>query len=356
MIRAIEALIEQRKGLQNQLKEDLGDLAEEFTSHFRPGRRKRSHSILERIGNTLNELIAVSDREWDAQSNNHSSKVFASLQQKLETMEARYRNLNSLLVNFSKLEQRLGQLIDKLPETKDETRVKSELQAVREQISPFQYADFEQRFRGGQQAVSEQLKVYVPLFADRSPVLDLGCGRGEFVALLQQAGIQAQGVDLSLTMLKEAQDADLPCRHGDIVEALRSCSSDSLGGIFSAQVIEHLDSETVQHLVKDSFRALRPGGMLLLETVNPLSLFAFSRIFLLDTTHRSALHPEFMRYLLESCAFTDVEIIYGPLPEPERLRLVSPQTPESDVLNQNTDKLNRLLFDSSVYAVKGFKP
>jgi len=221
MIRAIEALIEQRKGLQNQLKEDLGDLAEEFTSHFRPGRRKRSHSILERIGNTLNELIAVSDREWDAQSNNHSSKVFASLQQKLETMEARYRNLNSLLVNFSKLEQRLGQLIDKLPETKDETRVKSELQAVREQISPFQYADFEQRFRGGQQAVSEQLKVYVPLFADRSPVLDLGCGRGEFVALLQQAGIQAQGVDLSLTMLKEAQDADLPCRHGDIVEALR---------------------------------------------------------------------------------------------------------------------------------------
>lgn len=356
MIRTIEALMEQRKALQNRLKQELGDLTQDLAGGFHFGRRKRLHSALEKLADTIGELITVSDREWDAQSNNHSSQVFASLQQKIETLDARYRHFNSLLADFSRLEQRLGQLIDRLADEEEKTEIRKEMQTIREQISPFQYADFEQRFRGGSQAVSAQLKGYVSLFSDRSPVLDLGCGRGEFVSLLGQAGIQAQGVDLSLTMLKKARDADLPCRRGDIVATLRACSENSLGGVFSAQVIEHLDSETLQILVQEAFRALRPGGLLLLETVNPLSLFAFSRIYLLDTTHRSALHPEFMRYLLESCAFAEVEILYGPLPENERLGLVAPQTPESAVINQNADKLNRLLFGSTVYAVKGIKP
>jgi len=358
MIRTIEALIEQRNGLQKQLTAVLSDLADESGLPFwrRYGQKKRLRSALLHLGQTIAELITVSDREWDAQSNNHSSQVFASLQHKIGTLDAEYRHMKSLLVTFSELEQRLACLIDHLPPREESSACKEELQAIKEQLSPFQYADFEQRFRGGREAVREQLKGYISLFSGHAPVLDLGCGRGEFVAMLLEAGIHAEGVDLSHSMLKEAKHNGLPCRYGELLSTLRLYQSGSLGGIFSAQVIEHIDTEPLRQLVNESFRALKPGGVLLLETINPLSLFAYSRIFLLDTTHQSALHPEFMRYLLESCAFNDIEILYGPLPEAERLALVPPQSSESAIHNQNTDKLNRLLFGSSIYAIKGIKP
>ncbi len=358
MIRTIEALIEERKGLQDQLSTNLTGLAQLSAAPFwrRFGHKKKLHSALQQLGQTLKDLVTVSDREWDSQSNNHSTQVFSSLQNKIETLEAEYRHIKRLLVNFSELEQRLTHLIDSLPAEKNPVKCKEDLQAFREQLSPFQYADFEQRFRGGQQAVRDQLKAYIPLFSEHEPVLDLGCGRGEFVAMLLESGIAAEGVDLSLSMLQEAKANGLPCRHEDILSALSQCDVESLGGIFSAQVIEHIDVDTLRQLVKDSFRALKPGGILLLETINPLSLFAFSRIYLLDTTHRSALHPEFMRYLLESCAFNEVEIIYGPLPETERLALLPPEAPQSRIHNENIDKQNRLLFGPSIYAIKGTKP
>lgn len=358
MIRTIEALIERRKKLQDQLNSNLNELAEHSRAPFWRRRRQREklQSLYRRLGQTVSELITVSDQEWDAQSNNHSGQVFAALQHQMETLQAQYQQISTLLVGFAQLEEKLSRLIAGLDQAAEQTRIKTELQAIREQLSPFQYADFEQRFRGGQQAVQDQLGRYLPLLTGHAPVLDLGCGRGEFVAMLLQAGIAAEGIDLSHSMLRQAQTAGLPCRHGDIVATLEQCPSDSLGALFSAQVIEHLDGDSLRRLVSESFRVLKPGGLLLLETVNPLSLFAFSRIFLLDTTHRSALHPEFMRYLLQCSAFTDVEIVYGPLPDSERLGLVPAQTPESAILNQNTDKLNRLLFGASVYAVKGTKP
>lgn len=358
MIRTIEALIEQRKGLQKQLLNQLDDLAAETALPFwrRIGRKKRLGQAFRQLGAILTELITVSDREWDAQSNNHSSQVFSSLQHKLETLEAEYRHSRTLLANFGELENHLTQLIERIPIDKDDGAVRKELMDIREQLSPFQYADFEQRFRGGHEAVKNQLQRYIPLFTGHTPVLDLGCGRGEFVSMLLEAGMEARGYDLSLSMLKEAQKNNLPCHQGDILEILKQSESGSIGGIFSAQVIEHIPTETLRQLVNEAFRVLRPGGILLLETVNPLSLFAYSRIFLLDTTHQSPLHPEFMRYLLKSCAFDEVEVLYGDLPEQERLELLPPAAPESAILNQNTDKLNRLLFGSSVYAVKGIKP
>jgi O-antigen chain-terminating methyltransferase len=274
----------------------------------------------------------------------------------MEKLEAEYRHAKTVMSNFADLETRLSQLIESLPENRDSQPIQEELQSIREQLSPFQYADFEQRFRGGPEAVRDQLKKYLPLFQGQQPVLDLGCGRGEFVAQLLEAGIEASGVDLSHSMLREAANAQLPCRHGDILTSLRNIERSSLGGIFSAQVIEHFEADLLRQVVTESFQVLRPGGLLLLETVNPLSLFAYSRIYLLDTTHRSALHPEFMRYLLESSGFSDVDVLYGPLPEGERLTLLPPEAPQSHIHNENIDKQNRLLFGPSIYAIKGTKP
>lgn len=358
MIHTIEALIVQRKELQKQLVQLLADLADAASLPFWK-RRKRVQTLstaLRQVGTCLTELITVSNQEWDAQHNNHSGGVFNSLQWKMDQMEAEYRHARTVMSNFADLETRLNLLIESLPGHREPADLKEELHSIREQLSPFQYADFEQRFRGGLEAVRKQLQKYVPLFKGHDPVLDLGCGRGEFVAMLQEADIQAGGVDLSPSMLREATNLNLPCRHGDILSTLKASERASLGGIFSAQVIEHFDADLLRQVVTESFQVLKPGGLILLETVNPLSLFAFSRIYLLDTTHRSALHPEFMRYLLESSGYRQVEILYGPLPEGERLALLPPEAPQSSIHNENIDRLNRLLFGPSIYAIKGIKP
>lgn len=129
----------------------------------------------------------------------------------------------------------------------------------------------------------------------------------------------------------------------------------SVGGIFSAQVIEHLEPGYLRAMVLESARVLRPGGVVVLETVNPLSLFALSNIYFLDVTHQQPLHPEFMRYLLESSGFFEVAIIYAEELPAEQLAGISPENTLAREFNSNVDKLNKLLYSSPVYAVTGIK-
>ena len=164
-----------------------------------------------------------------------------------------------------------------------------------------------------------------------------------------------RGVDLAGGMLDRAREKGLAVFEGDALEHLKAQPDGSLGGIFSSQVIEHLAPEYLRGLVRESLRALRGGGVLLMETINPLSLFALSRIFFLDPSHRQPLHPEYLRYLLDGCGFSGVEILYSAEPADEMLRPVGTDQPTAMVFNENVDRLNRLLFASPEFAVKGTK-
>ncbi len=145
------------------------------------------------------------------------------------------------------------------------------------------------------------------------------------------------------------------CLKADALEFLKARPDASLDGIFSSQVIEHFEPGYLRRAVAECFRALKPGAVLLLETINPLSLFALSRIYFLDPTHQRPLHPEYMRYLLENSGFAAVEILYGAEPEEEKLAAADPASPQALPFNGNVDRLNRLLFPSSEYAVKGVR-
>ena len=218
-----------------------------------------------------------------------------------------------------------------------------------------QYADFEQRFRGSREQIEKRLQKYLPLFSGRKEILDIGCGRGEFLELLAANGQQGLGIDLSDSMLEIAAEKGLKCFKEDALVFLKNRPDASLDGIFSAQVIEHFQPEYLRRVISESFRVLRPGSPLLLETINPLSLFALSRIYFLDPTHQQPLHPEYMRYLLESSGFSAVEIIYTAEPENEKLRAIAPENPLALPFNDNVDRLNQLLFSACEYAVKGVK-
>jgi len=365
MRRIIEELIEKRKKQQEILKETLnklGCLFQDTGFFFNKKKKSKFNEILLEFNDHLNQLITIQDKEWDAYSNNHSTTVFKSLEWKIEKLEAEYSNVKTLLINFITLEKSLERLIQSMenktgtPGTTDDNETLNRLKEIKEQLSPYQYSDFEQRFRGDEGSVKEKLKKYLPIFVSADRILDLGCGRGEFLELMRQGGKEAEGIDISLSMLRIAEEKGLKCQKCDALHYLRQKEDDSLGGIFSAQVIEHLQPEYLRDVVLESFRVLEKGGPMVLETVNPLSLFALSNIYFLDVTHQRPLHPEYMRYLLESSGFDGVNIIYSEELDEERLVAVSPDSPSAMEFNTNVDKLNKLLYSSPAYAVTGVKP
>ena len=356
MKRTIEELIAKRKAQQLRLKQTLDEIAG-LVAHKGLLKKKNLAAKIGRLDDDLNALITAQDREWDAYVNNHATVVFKSLEWKIEKLEAEYSQVKTLLANFVNLERAIDRLIGRIDAAAPAPAAsRHELSAAKEKLSVFQYADFERRFRGDETAVREKLQRYVPHFTGSGPILEIGCGRGEFLELLRQEGKSALGIDRSDSMLEHARAKGLDCHREDALAFLKTQPDASFAGIFSSQVIEHFPPDYLTKVVSESFRVLRPGAVIVLETINPLSLFAWSRIFLLDVTHQKPLHPEYMRYLTETAGFTRVEILFGEAPAGERLEEVSSAQESARALNANVDRLNDLLFAPVEYAVKGFKP
>jgi len=356
MKRTIEELIEKRKDKQNQLKQSLEDLGTllEGRGVLKNKKSQIKNNLLE-INRNINELMTIQDREWDAYSNNHSTHIFESLHWKLNKLEAEYANVKTILLNFISLEKSLQHLIDSL-DSKSESITKKRLGEVKEQISVFQYADFEQRFRGDEKEIEAKLKKYLPLFADFDHILDIGCGRGEFIGLLQGEGKTVEGIDISDSMLKKAAEKGIDnCQNIPALKYLKGKKDNSLGGIFSSQVIEHFHPQYLRDVAIETFRVLKPGSPIVLETINPMSIFALANIYFMDVNHQKPLHPEYMRYLLESSGFSDVDIIYRDDIKTEKLENISPENPNARIFNTNVDKLNQLLYSAPEYAVIGYK-
>jgi O-antigen chain-terminating methyltransferase len=214
------------------------------------------------------------------------------------------------------------------------------------------YVAFEERFRGDSEELRGRLGDYLPYFHGRAPVLDLGCGRGEFLELLRDAGVDAKGVDGNREMIHACRDKGLDAAVGDIVDHVAALRSGETGGIFAAQVIEHLPPGLIRKFLADCYRALRDDGRLVMETVNPESVVAFVA-FYRDLTHQKPLHPETLDFMLRAVGFREVETRYAS-PVSERARLLHVDS-ANDTLNQNFDKLNALLFGDQDYAVIGTK-
>ena len=206
------------------------------------------------------------------------------------------------------------------------------------------YFAFESRMRGSIDSVRERQRPYVDDFRDAAPVLDLGCGRGEFLELLREAGVEARGVDLDADMVAYARGEGLEVEHADAVAYLEGLEDGSLGGIFAAQLVEHVPAPKLVRLLELAAAKLRPGGLLVAETINPLSPLAL-RNYYADLTHAQPLVPETLELLARQAGFGNVELRYLNAPED---RLVEPADP---VIAANVSRLNELLFGPLDYAI-----
>jgi SAM-dependent methyltransferase/molybdopterin converting factor small subunit len=220
----------------------------------------------------------------------------------------------------------------------------------------FDYAGFEERFRGAETDIKERQRIYVPVFDAASSLVDLGCGRGEFLELLREHGIPAQGVDLDLDMVLLCRDKGLDVVREDAFAHLAARADDSVGGIFSAQFIEHLPPGRIVDLVKLCHRKLAPGGCVVLETPNPACLMVFADSFYRDFSHVQPIHSDTMKFLLEAAGFRDVEVkALAPVDPAVRVPPLPGDDPALVLFNQGIERLNALLFGFQDYAVVGRK-
>jgi SAM-dependent methyltransferase len=170
------------------------------------------------------------------------------------------------------------------------------------------YRGFEDLFRGSEKMIRDRQRVYLDLVSGREPVLDGGCGRGEFLDLLARRGIAGRGVDLDPEMVRRCREKGHEnVERADLLEALEQTPEGSLGAIFTAQVVEHLDTAQLQRLLELAHSRLRPGGVLIAETVNPHSAAAL-KAFWVDPTHRHPLFPETMLALSALAGFEQGDV------------------------------------------------
>jgi len=234
---------------------------------------------------------------------------------------------------------------------------------VSRRVSEHGYFELERRYRGTEEEIRGRIAAYLPYLAAGGPALDLGCGRGEALALLGEHGIAARGVDGSARMVATCRERGLDAVQGDLFAALAATPPASLGAVVSFHVVEHLPAGALDRLVRLAWGALRPGGVLILETPSPLSLVVGARNFWLDPTHVRPVHPESLRLLYELAGFDPVERLdlrpfaaTERLPEIELSRVPAEQRALADAVNRLRDHLDDLLYGCQDFALIGVKP
>jgi O-antigen chain-terminating methyltransferase len=198
------------------------------------------------------------------------------------------------------------------------------------------YRAFEDLHRGSRDLIRKRQEIYLPFINPlkalypQCPALDLGCGRGEWLELIQSQGFLARGVDFDEGMLQACQALDLPAEYGDALAALAALGDESQVVVSAFHLVEHIPFASLQQLVSEALRVLKPAGLLIMETPNPENLLVGTNSFYLDPTHEKPIPHLLLSFLTEYTGFARSKLVR--LQEPAALHDV-PQLTLMEVLN-----------------------
>jgi len=225
----------------------------------------------------------------------------------------------------------------------------------------FRIADL---LRGSRDEIKKRQELYLPIFEKKlnttrgirsnssSVILDVGCGRGEFLELLRDHGIPAKGIDMNEHIVQYCRGRGLDVELADVFNYLPVQADDSLRGIIACQVIEHFQTHQVLRFLKLCYRKLEKGGTAVFETVNPLSVLTSAANFYIDPSHVRPVHPVTLQALAECIGFINTEIRFlAPYPDELKLQLVRNSEGASGQINENFKRLNEILFGYQDYGV-----
>ncbi|MCR5600482.1 MAG: class I SAM-dependent methyltransferase [Ruminococcus sp.] len=217
------------------------------------------------------------------------------------------------------------------------------------------YFDFENHFRGSIDSVKKSQEFYLKFFSGKKKVVDVGCGRGEFLLLMQENGITAEGVDIYEPYTDYCNMKGLKATCGDGSEFL--AKTEGVDGIFVGQVVEHLKPYQIIQLCNTAYERLENGGCIVIETPNPTSLSIYTNAFYIDPSHIKPVHPLTMQYYLEKAGFTNIEIIFTENSRPPfRIPALKCESAENtEEFNAAMKQVSDMIFGSQDYAIVAIK-
>ena len=286
---------------------------------------------------------------------------------RLTEQEVKLKNLNDemcyLKKNVDYLKHSLMQLDQKIDDIYDDrannitgkTRRK-ELQSVTKKFNndlDSLYVFLEDNLRGSREEIKNRLKVYLPILkkanvgSKNSPILDIGCGRGEWLELLKEQNFNATGIDINKIMVKICKDLKLNVIEEEDVAYLKNIKDCSIGAVTGFHLIEHYEFDYLIELFKESFRVLSPGGLVIFETPNPNNIMVGSCNFYADPTHNKPLPSLLVKLLLEAYGFGNISIMN-----------LHPNKMLSEIVGNNSINLkifNDRFFGPQDYGIIGYK-
>jgi len=325
-------------------RDDLGSLR---------GELGELESVLDRkverddLGSLKSEFEAILDRKADKeQIALVNDQIFDILRQ------TRDHKLN-IIDQQRRLKLLLEEARKRLPEPFANEQL-TEMAKEKDHLLDAAYVSFEDLFRGTREDIKVRLKVYLPFIRESgvgtedAPIIDVGCGRGEWLELLKEEGLKARGVDSNRVLVDECLDRGLEVFEAEAIKHLRTVADRCLGAVTGFHLIEHLPLKMQIDLMDEAMRVLRSGGIAIFETPNPQNLLVGACDFYKDPTHARPLHPDAQRMLMEYRGFSRVEVLYSNPPDKyHRFPL--------DDAPKLADRLNDLIFCARDYAVIGYK-
>ena len=296
-------------------------------------------------------------------SENLQSSLAATQAALREAVEPLRSQAHDLKHNLLDQERRVSMLLEEARKRLPAPIAKEQLHNMvteRRHLLDATYAQIESRFRGTRADIKQRAALYIPYLRaanagqPRSPVLDLGCGRGEWLELLRDEALVARGVDMNRIFLNACRDMDLDVVEGDILEFLRSLKPASIGAVTAMHLLEHLPVDVVIALLDESLRVLKPGGLIIIEAPNPENLQVGACNFYADPTHCSPMPPILVEALVEQRGFVRPSIIRparetaAPVAVPTR---VAPSHALASVINPLVDVMLTNFFVSPDYSV-----
>lgn len=330
LINQINSLQEQLNGIGNRVTVTEGRISE-FNYHLNAtnagladiGNRVtvtegRLVEMKHYLGATNEGLTEISDRltSTEAQIEN-MNKQLEDIDQCLTIMDESHVRNDSYLKNDLSQQKRLITMFleearQRLPEPFNSQQLQNFSNEDQHSLDAL-YVAFEERFRGSRDVILNRLKIYLPLIDEakigtpESPILDVGCGRGEWLELLQESGYNASGIDISKVMLEQCQARGLEVREGDVISYLQSLPDASLGAVTGFHIIEHIPIASLIKLFDEVIRVLKSSGIIIFETPNPRNVLVGSGDFYRDPTHLNPIHPDTISYIATLKGFINSE-------------------------------------------------
>ena len=283
----------------------------------------------------IDDCLITVDARFQA-ANEHLNIVDNSIQEldkqivavdtQFQGMNERHFRNDSYLKNDLMQQKRLISLFleearQRLPEPFNQEQLQTFASEEEHLLNSF-YVAFEDHFRGTREDISDRLKVYLPLIEKANvgtpdaPILDVGCGRGEWLELLKESGYISRGLDINRVMVEQCQARGLEAIEADIINYLQSLPENSLGAITGFHIIEHLPFKTLMRLFSETVRVLKPQGLVIFETPNPDNVLVGSNTFYLDPTHINPLPSATVKFMAEMFGLYNTQVItLHPYPE-----------------------------------------